>query len=104
MLIVLFFGAFFSYQIYLFSVPPKVTILEPQKTTFRREKKFTLKGTAHKETVILVNGRQAFLDDKNMFQIDIPLTEKENKVVIVATGANGKKTTIEKIYTKTVDN
>ncbi len=99
--ITLLFGAFFSYQIYLFSVPPSVTILEPQKDIFRREKKFTLKGTANKETIIMVNGRQAFLDDKNIFQIDIPLTEKENKVIIVATGANGKKTTIEKVYTRT---
>ncbi|MBP9797811.1 helix-turn-helix domain-containing protein [Candidatus Woesebacteria bacterium] len=99
--VVLLFGFFFSYQIYLFSVPPKVTILEPTKTTFRRENKFTLKGTAKKETVIMVNGRQAFLDEKNIFQIDIPLTEKENKVTIVATGANGKKTTLEKTYIRT---
>lgn len=99
--IVLFFGTFFSYQIYLFSVPPSVTILEPTKTTFKREKKFTLKGTAKKETVIMVNGRQAFLDDKNIFTIDIPLTEKENKVKIVATGANGKKTILEKTYLST---
>ena len=99
--IILFFCGFFAYQLYLFSVPPKVTLLEPKQTTFRRDRKITLKGTAAKETVIMVNGRQAYLDDKNIFTIDIPLTERENKVQIVATGANGKKSTLEKVFIRT---
>ncbi|OGK31639.1 hypothetical protein A3B02_00050 [Candidatus Roizmanbacteria bacterium RIFCSPLOWO2_01_FULL_42_14] len=97
-LIIMAFGSFFGYQTYLYLKPPKVIILEPQRTIFKREDKITVKGTAPKETIIKINGRQAYLDDKNVFQLNVALPDEKNKVVIEATGANGRKTIIEKEY------
>lgn len=96
--IVILFGSFFGYQLYLYVKPPEVTILEPQRTVFKRENKITIKGTAPKETVVRVNGRQAYLDDKNIFQIDVALPEEKNMITIEAIGANGRRTIIVKEY------
>ena len=97
-LVILSFTGFFGYQVYLYMRPPTLTVLEPTATTFKRKDKVTLKGQAPAETVITVNGQEAFLDDNNIFEADIPLVNDKNPVIIVAIGANGKKTVIKKVF------
>lgn len=97
-LLILFFTAFFSYQIYLYVKPPTITIISPQTSTFKRKDKITLIGRAPKETLIKVNGKEVYLDDKEIFQTDIPLTEKKNVVIIEATGANGRESILQKTF------
>lgn len=99
-LLVLIFSGFFGYQVYLFLKPPEVIITAPTQDSFKRTDRITLQGTAPKESIITVNGKEVFLDDNNIFKTDIALTEKRNVVTIEAIGANGKKTVIEKVYTK----
>jgi cytoskeletal protein RodZ len=96
--IVLFFIGFFGYQTYLYVRPPELVILEPTRTTFKRSSKVTLRGQAPPETIVRVNDRETFLDENNIFQIDVPLTKERNLVVIEATGANGRKTVIRKVF------
>lgn len=98
--IIFAFLIFFGYQLYLFNKPPKITITAPERTVFKRESKITIRGTAPAETIVEVNGQQAILDDQNRFEADVPLTQEKNTVTIIATGANGKKTTITKEYIK----
>lgn len=99
-LLILFFTAFFGYQIYLYIKPPEIAILEPTATTFKRKDKITLTGHAPSETLIKVNGKEVYLDDQNIFQTDVPLTRDRNPVVIEATGANGKKTILRRVFIK----
>lgn len=98
--LVVVFTLYFSYQLRLFLKPPTLEILEPTKTEFKREDKITVKGKVEKDTTIHVNGEQVFPDKDNIFSYNFALAESENKVTIVATGANGKKTTITRSYKK----
>lgn len=93
------FVVYFAYQLKLFYTPPQVTITEPKNTIFKKEK-ITLKGSTEKDSVIRVNGKQVFLNEKGEFQTDIPLPDKTNNVTIEVTGANGRKTTIKKVFTR----
>jgi len=98
--LILLFSLYFGYQLQLFLAPPKLEILEPTKTEFKREEKITIKGKVEKDTTIHINGEQIFPNDEFVFSYNLALAERLNKVIIVATGANGKKTTIEKVYRK----
>lgn len=99
-LLIVLFSLFFSYQLHLYLAPPKLEILEPTKTQFKREEKITLKGKVEKDTTIHINGKQIFPDEHYVFSYNVALTESRNKVVIEATGANGRKTTITKVFEK----
>ena len=99
-IIFVLFALYFSYQLILLFRPPSVTILEPQQTTFTKEKKILLKGTTAKDTSITINDERVYLNDENIFQTEIPLTKEENKVIIKAVGANGQKKTITLTYTR----
>src|SRR3990167_9691672 len=57
--IVFLFVMYFTYQLKIFYTPPKVTILEPNNTTFKNEK-ITLKGETEKDSVITINGKLVF--------------------------------------------
>lgn len=98
--LVIIFSSFFGYQVYLFLKPPEVIITAPSQDSFKRTDRITLQGTAPKESIITVNGKEVFLDDNQIFETDIALTERRNVVVIEAIGANGKRTIIEKVFTK----
>lgn len=98
--VLLFFGIYFTYQIKVFLTPPKVSILSPKKTTYKNENKIELIGQTEKEATVLVNGDHIFINEKYEFRTFIPLTQTENKVVIEVTGANGRKTTVERVYFK----
>jgi len=99
-LILAFFLIYFSYQMKIYFSPPKVEITAPKKNSFVNENKIELVGKVEKEATVTVNGDHIFTDKENVFRTFIPLTEKQNKVIIVVTGANGKKTTVEKLYFK----
>ena len=60
LLLILVFSLFFGYQLYLFMAPPKLILLEPAKTQFKREQKITLKGRVEKNTTIHINRQQIF--------------------------------------------
>ncbi len=98
--ILLLFGAYFGYQIKLFFSPPYVTILQPQKTQFRREDKIDLVGKTDKEAIVLINGERVFLDKNNVFRVTIPLASAINEITIEVTGANGKKTILKRVFEK----
>ncbi len=98
--IFLLIGSFFAYQTYIYFKPPTITILSPTQSTFKRVDKVLLIGKAPKETLISVNGKTLYLDDKQTFQSYIPLTKPQNTVRIEAVGANGRKTIMQKSFTR----
>lgn len=99
-LVVIFFGVYFTYQLKIYLTPPHVTILSPKKTTYKNEQKIELVGRTEKEATVMVNGDRVYTDANNIFRTFVPLAQKENVVLIEVTGANGRKTTLTKIFYK----
>lgn len=99
-LVILCFGAYFSYQVKLYLTPPQVSIISPTKTSYKNEQKIELVGKTEKEASVTVNGEKVYTNEEYIFKTFIPLVLKENIVRIEVTGANGRKTTITKTFYK----
>ncbi len=98
--ILLIFSLYFGHQLVVYFSPPKVEIISPKETVFKRESKIKLIGKTEKEAIITVNGERAYQNKDNVFEITIPLFKQRNEVVIEVIGANGRKTIIKKIFRK----
>lgn len=96
----LVFSLYFAYQLRLYFSPPTLTITSPKTSVFTTESKVTITGLTHKEATLKIVGQRVYLDEQGRFSYDFPLKEGENKIVFELTGANGKKATIEKVFTK----
>lgn len=95
-----FFILYFGYQLKLFFTPPLLEIITPKETIFKNMERVTLIGKTDKDTTIYVNGERIFLKKDNTFETYVPLFQEKNPVYVEAVGANGKKTTISKIYVR----
>jgi hypothetical protein len=80
--------------------PPKIEILSPQQSVFKREERIKLVGKTEKEAIVKVNGERVYQNKDAVFEIVIPLINPKNEVIIEVTGANGRKTIIKKIFEK----
>lgn len=100
LLVIFLFSLYFGYQLKIYFTPPKVVILFPKETKFKRERKVVLVGKTEKEAIVYINNQRVFLRDEAIFETEIPLTKKKNEIIIEVTGANGRKTTIKKIFEK----
>lgn len=98
--ILLAFFLYFGYQLKIYFSPPKVEIISPKVTVFKREEKITLIGKTEKEAMITVNGERVYQNKDNVFSVTVPLSQSKNEVIIEVIGANGRKTTIKKIFKK----
>lgn len=94
----LVFMLYFGYQLSIFLLPPKITIVAPQQTQFKRRDKVTITGRTEKEAVVTIFGTRVYPNENGVFSYDLPLKNGLNKVVIQAIGANGKKAVITKEY------
>jgi cytoskeletal protein RodZ len=99
-LISLLFFLYFAYQLKIYFSPPKVTILSPKQTIFKRENKIKLIGKTEKEAIVNINGERVYQNQDNIFEFFVPLINPKNEVIIEVTGANGRKTIIKKIFEK----
>jgi len=100
--IFLFFFGYFGYQMFIYVTPPKLVILEPTKTVFRRTDKVKIVGQTEKEASVTIFGQRVYQDSDGIFEYSLPLKNKVNKVTIEVVGANGKKTVIQKEYIREI--
>lgn len=100
LLIFFLFFLYFGYQLIVYFSPPKVEIISPKGTVFKREEKIKLIGKTEKEAMVNINGERVYQNKDNIFETIIPLINLKNEVVIEVTGANGRKTIIKKIFEK----
>lgn len=98
--LILFFVAYFGYQLFLYFSPPKLTIMSPKTTNFSRESKVKIIGKTDKEASIIIAGQRIYQNEEGVFEYELPLNTGNNILKIELIGANGRKTTIEKIYIK----
>jgi cytoskeletal protein RodZ len=91
---------YFGYQLKLYFLPPEITMISPKTANFTTETRIKIVGKTEKDTMVLINGNREYTDKNGEIEYDLFLKEGSNRVIIDLTGANGKKTIIEKIYTK----
>ncbi len=94
------FILYFGYQIRLYTRPPKLEIVSPKVAIIDRESSFMLVGRVEKDSSVRINGREVLPDDQHIFRFKIPLQKQSVTVKIEVTGANGKKTVLEKVFRK----
>ncbi|MCX6733134.1 MAG: helix-turn-helix domain-containing protein [Candidatus Roizmanbacteria bacterium] len=92
---------YFSYQLFQFLKPPTIQIVSPQSSTFKRERTIKIIGKTDKEAVITIMGERVYQNKEGVFEYVMPLKQKINPISIEVIGANGKKTILEKTFTKT---
>lgn len=97
---VLIFMAYFGYQLQLYFRPPKLEILNPKTNSFTTENRVKITGKTDKEAQVTIVNQRVYLENDGTFNYELPLKEGENKIVIELTGANGKKSTVEKVFYK----
>lgn len=96
--ILLLFFAYFAYQINLYFQPPDITILAPEKRTFRNVKKIDITGKTAKESTITIFNEELFPDNEGIFDYQFPLSKGENKLIIKVQGANGRTSQLEEVF------
>lgn len=92
---------YFSFQMFQFLKPPTIQILSPKTTVFKRESMVKVVGKTDKEAVITIMGERIYQNKEGVFEYVMPLKSKDNALSIEVIGANGKKTTLERIFKKT---
>lgn len=94
------FVVYFGYQLRLYFSPPDLTIIAPKSSNFTTEDKIKIIGKTDKDAILNVVNQRVYLKADGTFEYDFPLKEGSNKIIFELTGANGKQTTVEKIFTK----
>ncbi len=94
----LLFSFYFGFQLKIYLRPPTVTIVSPQKNTFRSTDRIHIIGRTEKEASILIFGDHVYQNKDGVFEYDFPLHKGNNELIVEVTGANGKKTVYKKVY------
>jgi cytoskeletal protein RodZ len=92
--------SYFGYQLRLYFLPPNIMIISPKTIDFTTETKIKILGKTEKDTMVVINGNREYTNSNGEVEYDLFLKEGNNKIIIELTGANGKKTVVEKIFTK----
>lgn len=96
---IMLFASYFGYQVINLITPPKLEIIAPKNDYLPpRTEKFELIGIAEKDAIVEVNRQRYLLDEENKFSIKIPIKDKQAKVTIKIIGANGKETSVTRIF------
>lgn len=94
----LVFALYFGYQLRLFLLPPAVTIISPVEKTFRSIEQIRITGKTEKDASVTIFGERVYQDKEGIFRYDFPLKKGKNRIDIEVTGANGKKSTLQKEF------
>lgn len=94
------FFVYFGWQMYTYVSPPKVTILQPVATSFKRTDRIKVIGKTEKEASVTIFGERVYQNKDGVFEYDFPLTKEKNELSIEVVGANGKKTIIKREYVR----
>lgn len=100
MILILFFVFYFGYQLKLYFSPPKLTIIAPKERSFFREDRVKIIGETEKDAMVVISGARVYQNKEGIFEYDFPLHDGENKLTIELTGANGRKSKVEKVFIK----
>ncbi|MDO8497542.1 MAG: helix-turn-helix transcriptional regulator [bacterium] len=97
-LLFLLFFLYFGYQLKLYFSPPLVTIVSPVTSTFRSIEQIKIVGKTEKEASVMIFGERVYQNKEGIFEYVLPLKKGKNELNIEVTGANGKKTILQKQF------
>lgn len=97
-IIVLFFVAYFGYQLNLYFAPPQIVIVSPDKTIFRNTEKIRIIGETANDATVTILGDSYFPNEDGRFIYEFPLKKGKNSLVIEVIGANGRKSSLTQEY------
>lgn len=96
---ILFIG-YFGYQLKLYFSPPKVVLVLPSTTEFKKEDKIRIVGKTEKDAAVTILGDRVYQNKDGIFEYDFPLKEEKNELIIEVTGANGRKSILKREFYK----
>ena len=96
--LILIFFTYFAFQLNLFLSPPKVVLLSPKTSQFKKQNRVKIVGKTEKEAVVTIFKDRVFQNKEGVFTYDFALNPGKNKLTIEVIGANGKKTTLQKEF------
>lgn len=99
-LVFVFFISYFAYQLKLYLSPPKITILQPRETLFKRIDRIKILGKTEREATVTIFGERIYQNKDGVFEFKLPLKKGKNELVIEVVGANGKKSVLKKVYVR----
>jgi flagellar hook assembly protein FlgD len=76
--------------------PPEIVLDNPPDGVWINQRLLSVQGRAAPDARVLVNGKQAVVDDNGRFNVDVLLEEGENVVAVEATDAVGNETVVER--------
>jgi cytoskeletal protein RodZ len=99
-IIALFFIVYFIFQLKTYFSPPSFILMAPTAKFFTIEKSIKIIGKTDKDTNVTIFGERIYQNKEGIFTYEYSINEGENKLIINLIGANGKKSTVEKIFFK----
>jgi cytoskeletal protein RodZ len=96
--IVLFFSAYFGYQLTLYFAPPEIKIVSPEKNIFRNVDRIRVVGETEKDATVTILGDNYFPNEDGRFVYELPVKKGKNSITINVTGANGRTSSINQEY------
>ena len=99
--LILIFFTYFAFQLNLFLSPPKVTLLSPKTSQFKKQNRVKIVGKTEKDATITIFGERLYQNKEGIFEFNFPLHKGKNELVIEVVGANGRKAIYKKIYERT---
>lgn len=97
-IVVLIFAGYFAYQLKNYFAPPTIKILAPLNTEVRNTDRISIRGKTEPDANIMIFEERVYQDKNGDFVYDFPLKKGSNKIIIDVTGANGKKTSLQKTF------
>ncbi len=97
-IIFILFAGYFGFQLKQYLTPPSLTIVSPQQSIFRSTEHVQIIGRTEPDATVIIFGETVLQNKDGTFTFDFPLKKGNNDFVVTARGANGKQTTIKKVY------
>ena len=74
------------------SKPPKLVIISPSPNTTVSEEKLKIEGKTDPDVSLFINGKWVIVKNDGSFSFELPLSEGENKIEVIAQDIGGNET------------
>ena len=79
-----------------FISPPKLDLILPKEGQVFKDKHLLIKGVTDVDSTIKVNNQPVLVDENGSFSFKLEVSEKTEKIVVIAQSRSGKETVLER--------
>lgn len=87
-----------------FISPPRLDLVLPREGQLIDDKHLMVKGSTDVDSTVKVNNQPVLVDENGNFSFELDVSEKTEKIVVVAQSRSGRETTLERHITLSSDN